>query len=173
MEETLHQAIGGELIDKAEFRQKVQRVALLRGAAPVAALHHGDAPFLLRLGFGSGLELCVEAVLQPGLENLLCNWRGGFVPARVADIRKGSQHSMRALPLGVDVLGGVQPGEQRPDPWRILDFLLDSLDARKHRVLAQHANHEPPSHGRVLTPEQAVDQHGSVHAHSCTGARVG
>src|SRR5579864_5368031 len=54
----------------------------------------------------------------------------------------------------------------------MLDFLLDSLAAPRHWVLAKDANHEPPSHGRVLAPEQAIDQHGSVHGRSCTEAQV-
>ena len=137
-----------DLVESAEATDP--RTVVVKWKAPFIEADNMFSPTLV---MPMARHLLEETYLQDKTSLLsLPYWREGFVAARVADIRKGCQHPVRALPLGIGVLGRVQPGEQRPDPWRILDFLLDSLDAPKHRVLAKDANHEPPPHGRVLAP---------------------
>ena len=81
MEQPLRESLGS-IVDQAEPNDREERVALLRGATPVPAVHDRHPALLVRVGLGIDLEVVVERRLEPALDDPITERFEGRISAR-------------------------------------------------------------------------------------------
>jgi hypothetical protein len=142
MEQPLGKGVGA-LVRDPEERQRIESVALLRRAPPVASAHHGHAPLTVRLGLGARLELVEVARPEPELHETIADWSEALVPFGIAKIGEARDHPVEALPLVVDLPRGpgspelIAARQELANPRRAAYLFAERTDGFRLWILAE------------------------------------
>src|SRR5713101_3810552 len=163
VEKTLRQRVH-TLVGDPERHHRVERVALLRGAAAVAAAHERNAATAVGLRLRPRRAFVEVARAEPELDNALTQGMKAFVTFGIADVGEAGEDPVKPLPLVIDLPRGagaaelVAPREKRADDVRAADLAAKQTNRFAIGILAQHVDARLPADGRLRRLQQRRDR---------------
>src|SRR5580692_8496528 len=170
MHQPLRQAVTA-LVRQPQPRDRIEGIALLRPASPIAPLDNRNAFRASMFRHGAfRFEFHVEGAVEPAIEHLIAHRQQRLIARRIANLREHRERPMRTAPRRVNMRLANEPPipscDQRPRARRRPDFFPQLPNFPRLRIFPHNASHHLPSNRRLVALQQRLDDSSSIAFHN-------